>query len=55
MYSYIHRFVKEEYRSLSPSVSVKKAHYHQILERNENGIIGHNRKKSKIEKKKKHC
>ena len=44
-------FQKEEYRSLSPSVSVKKAHYHIILHRNQNDI-DHNRKKSRIEKRK---
>ena len=51
MYSYVHRFVKEEYRSLSQLVIVKKAHHHIILHRKQNGI-DHNRKESRIEKKK---
>ena len=51
MYNYVHRFVKEEYRSLSQLVIVKKAHHHIILHRNQNGI-DHNRKKSRIEKRK---
>ena len=42
-------FQKEEYRSLSPLVIVKKAHYHIILHRNQND-------EKKVEsKKKKHC
>ena len=45
MYSYIHRFVKEEYRSISPLVIVKKAHHYKILHRNQN--------EKKIESKKK--
>ena len=43
MYNYVHRFVKEEYRSLSPLVIIKKAHHYKILHRN--------RKISRIEKK----
>ena len=51
MYNYVHRFVKEEYRSLSPLVIVKKAHHYKMLHRNQNDI-DHNRKKSRIEKRK---